>query len=208
MDTKYAFSSLVVDSLQTDFLNDQACIAYLYCDYRERKQQTATHMIGALLKQIMAALPTSSVADEFLHDLQQMKRRQKPLELEDMRKLLVQSIGLGNPRKTFICIDGLDELKDQSTRRSMLQCLKAVIEEPSQIYVKLFITGRPNVEYDVMQYLTIGSFAPQIIRLEANRLDTMKFIYHEIEMDNNEVHMDDKFRKEIVDEIVAASDGM
>jgi hypothetical protein len=48
-------SSLVIDHLSSSFSNKNMFIAAVYCDYRDRKQQTAVNMIGGLLKQAITA---------------------------------------------------------------------------------------------------------------------------------------------------------
>ena len=46
-------SSLVIDSLCDQVRNRDIAVASLYCDYSAQKQQSATNMLGAILKQLL-----------------------------------------------------------------------------------------------------------------------------------------------------------
>ncbi|KAI5786608.1 hypothetical protein FPQ18DRAFT_239586, partial [Pyronema domesticum] len=52
---KSVMSSLVIDRLSQIFSNNgnQFRLAYVYCDYQDKARQTAAHIIGALLKQLI-----------------------------------------------------------------------------------------------------------------------------------------------------------
>ncbi|KAI5818433.1 hypothetical protein BZA77DRAFT_243662 [Pyronema omphalodes] len=56
---KTFISSLVIDHLFS-FTGDKAFVAYIYCDYQDREEQTAVNMIGGLLKQAITASQTAS----------------------------------------------------------------------------------------------------------------------------------------------------
>ena len=88
------------------------------------------------------------------------KRPQKELELEDACRMLSDSVQSFN--RTYICIDTLDECKDEY-RRVFLQSLGQV-SKASKNAVKLFLTGRPHVEGEVNRYLE----SPAMVRIAAH----------------------------------------
>jgi hypothetical protein len=49
------------------------CLAYVYCDYRNEKHQTAVNMISALVKQIISA-NSDRIPDKILDDLKKKKQ--------------------------------------------------------------------------------------------------------------------------------------
>jgi hypothetical protein len=54
-------SSRVIDGLCDNCPPEgDVCVAYLYCDYRDRLDQTPSNLIGALLKQALSMLHESS----------------------------------------------------------------------------------------------------------------------------------------------------
>jgi hypothetical protein len=108
--------------------------------------------------------------------------------------------------KSFICIDGLDEFKDEEGSR-LFQSLKQLLPKDSAIW--LFLTGRPHMEPHVNTRLgTKGKSLFVTTYLEANTDDIAAYVYHEIEMDSSHVIMHDDFKDEIVAEIIRTSKGM
>jgi len=50
--TSNEISSLVIDTLRQRTRGQNIAVLSLYCDYQERKSQSAVNMIGGLLKQL------------------------------------------------------------------------------------------------------------------------------------------------------------
>lgn len=105
-------SSLVIDSLARDLSvsSNAMCLAYVYCDYRDEKKQTAVNMISALVKQIISAKP-DRIPDKILDDLKLMGKRKTNLELNE-------AFGIFEPtakvfEKSYLCIDALDECNEK-----------------------------------------------------------------------------------------------
>ncbi|RPA93371.1 hypothetical protein L873DRAFT_1605659, partial [Choiromyces venosus 120613-1] len=53
---KTCMSSLVIDTLCDQFDGDNVGVACVYCDFHDHKGQSATTVLGALLKQVVAGL--------------------------------------------------------------------------------------------------------------------------------------------------------
>ena len=98
-------SSLVVDKLCDQTKGQNTAVACFYFDFAARKEQSATSMLGSLLKQMVSGM--ERIPEEISKAFQEQKaiRGCGPL-LVDIVKIL-QYIASSQP--TFICIDALDE---------------------------------------------------------------------------------------------------
>jgi hypothetical protein len=131
-------SSLVIDYVFSQFIENNVSVSYLYCDYQDQRTQSTTNIIGALLKQVMPTLPT--VSDKTMKMLDRHS-----LSLADLCNLL--SAAYKGFRRAYICIDALDECNDQY-RVELLKSLKQMLEESGHS-VRLFITGRQPLKESV-----------------------------------------------------------
>ena len=178
-------------------------IGYLYCDYRDQKDQTETNLLGSLLAQFLACQSLQKSTFEKVLDMCEAKQRKcEPLNLEkalEMILLVVQS------QWVFICIDAMDEL-EQETQLSFLKSLANVVHGSSGHHApRLFLTGRPHVQANVHKRLGVEEGAS--ITIAANEADIARFVEIQIAESDSEA-IDDKLKQEIVKTIVAKSGGM
>ena len=99
-------SSLVVDRLCDHARRQNAVVSCFYFDFAARKEQSATSMLGSLVKQMVSGM--ERIPEEISRVLQEQKNTLggcRP-QLVDIVKML-QVIASSQP--TFICIDALDE---------------------------------------------------------------------------------------------------
>lgn len=86
-------------------------IAYIYCDYQRRDQQTPLHLISSLTKQLFrlnAPLPSSA---NDLYDLHKQTATTPSLQqICQFFQNIVQSF----PDGVYVVIDGLDELSGKA----------------------------------------------------------------------------------------------
>jgi hypothetical protein len=202
-------SSLVIDELGTRITKSperRACVAYLYCDYRDEKNQTAINMIGALLKQVLSTLSESkSIPQDVFSLLQERWDKEKSFELDEVQQLLAKTVR--RLSKVYICVDALDECKAEN-RSTLLQSLATVAKECGQeCWFRIFTTGRLHVKLAdyVRQYPGLGNLSHII--LEANSDDIRRYVEHAIQCDDNEC-MNDTLKAEILERIVNTSDKM
>ncbi|KAI5808432.1 hypothetical protein BZA77DRAFT_348101 [Pyronema omphalodes] len=167
---------------------DETCVAFIYCDYCNRNVQTATNMIGELLKQAITASKKSS------RDTIQRLLKKKKEGFE----------------KTYICIDALDEC-NEADRRQLIQYL-VELSSPSDNDddyppIRLFFTGRPTMEQYVTSHASIAPTIPLTVKLEASTEDIAAYIAHKI-CEDHKFEMDDDLKNEIAEKIVSTSQGM
>ena len=190
-------SSLVVDHLSALFAGTPVGVACLYCDYRDMKAQAPANMLGGLLKQLILEIAELEMPKKIIETYQQNKR--KNLELSVACEMLV--IALQSFRSVYLCIDALDEC-DSDHRKALLESLRRVMQDST----RLFLTGRPNIEGDVNNFLQTKS--PVAVQIIANQHDIEKYVNYCIDEDNNPDIMNDSLREEIVTTISAASQQM
>ena len=140
-------SSLVIDTLCDSIDGTNVAVACVYCNFHAHKEQSATGVLAALLKQLVMAL--EPVPEEITEALERAKRHvnAQALLLSEIRTMLVES--LSSLRRGFICIDALDQFPTKN-RAELWDSLQHIVREcPS---VRLFITGRLHVRDEVKKY--------------------------------------------------------
>jgi hypothetical protein len=169
-------------------------LGYMYCDYRDQKEQTTENIIGAVLKQLLGLLPEIPKAALKLYRKQVSQG--KPLSLTDAIDFL--GIACAQFSKVYVCLDALDEL---GNLRGLLKQLR-----DSPYSMQIFVTGRHYVQGTVQEYLAEG----QSISIVAHENDIRRFIEHEIggPYDIEPDAMDERLRKDILEKVVDSAKGV
>ncbi|KAI5815999.1 hypothetical protein BZA77DRAFT_344514 [Pyronema omphalodes] len=203
---KSVICSTVIDYLSRILKNqsEKSCVIWLYCDYQKEAQQTPEKLIGALLRQVLRTVP-----DDFkdvIEELQKLKKENRFLDFNSVFRFLTDALRRFD--NLYVCIDALDECQEH--RVLFLRSLNDLLQtrKLSGRFTRVFLTGREHVDQYINNHLTGPSMCT--IKLEANKEDIAKYLEHQIELDDNGsgTKMDSKFVKEIVDSIIATSDGM
>ena len=121
--------------------------ACFYCDFAARGEQSATNMLGSLLKQVVSG--TRRIPEEILQTLREQKEAingRRP-QLTDIVKML-QLITSSQP--TYMCIDALDECIT-AQRFKLLDSLKQILEQSPSC--RIFVTGRPHIRAEIEKRL-------------------------------------------------------
>jgi len=141
--TMGADSSLVVDRLCDQTRGQNTAVTCFYFDFAARKEQTATSMLGSLLKQVITGM--ERVPEEISWALQEQKRitsGRKP-QLADIIKMLQL---ITSSLRTFMVIDALDECTVVQRFR-LLDSLKEILDKSSG--ARILVTGRPHVRAEI-----------------------------------------------------------
>ena len=137
------YRSIVVEHLQTTFVDDDVSVSYLYCDYKDRRKQTTANLFANLLKQLV--LQQKQMPPEII-DL--YASRKIPPALEDYTSLL--SLLLSSFRRSFILVDALDEHFTNENEDDLLEVslldelLKLQHDSNTVSACSLFVTSREN----------------------------------------------------------------
>jgi hypothetical protein len=118
-------------------MEDNSALAFIYCDHARREEQTATHLLGALLGQIINRL---SSEDDIIKDLLQRQREGRLLDLTSAVQYMHRLSSAGLFSCIRLCADGLDELL--KTNRAVF--LHALASLAQIAHVRCLFFGRSN----------------------------------------------------------------
>ena len=140
-------SSLVVDRLCDQAREQNTAVTCFYFDFAARKEQSATTMLGSLVKQMVSRM--KEIPEEISRAFQEQRKAigGRGSQLSDLVKML-QAITSLQP--TFICIDALDECAVVH-RMKLLSSLKEILDRSPG--TRVFVTGRPHIRAEVERRL-------------------------------------------------------
>ena len=166
-------------------------MAGLYCDYLAQDEQSATNMLGAILRQL---LEKDGISELVRKAFREGKRGfgGRAVRLSDLVKILKTT--LASLQEVFICIDGLDECLPKN-RQDLFESLQEVVRASPT--TRLFLTGRPHVRDEVKGYFA------EAIRIEVIPTigDIERYLETKLSRDTTPKAMDDYLRAEIMWEI-------
>ena len=158
-----------------------------YCDFRDRREQTTTNILGAILKQLL-------VKAEVLEHVQSafQKAKTEPggrgLRLPDMVQMLKQAIAI--LPQVFIFIDALDECLPNHLLGLLVSMMDILRGSPR---TRIFLTGRPQVEAKITRYFT-GLTVPVIPKTH----DIKRYLERKLKMDPEPMAMSNSLRADIL----------
>jgi len=144
--TCHDVSSLVVDRLCDGARGQNTTVTCFYFDFAARKEQSATAMLGSLLKQIVSGM--EAIPEDISRAFQEEKKAigGRGPQLSDIVKML-QAI---TSSRIFVCIDALDECAAVH-RVKILDSLNQILERSQG--TRIFITGRPHIRAEMEKRL-------------------------------------------------------
>ena len=164
-------------------------VAGLYCDYLDRKEQTTSNILGAMLKQLIGS---GIIPDDIRRAFEDAKKHFGGVRPEVPELLKMLKTAIEQRQRVVICVDGLDESL-AAHRTGLLSALQAIIQELSN--VGLFLTGRPFIRPEVERYF------PNVdtIVVSPTREDTEAFLKMKLDADPEPDAMDDRLRADIME---------
>ncbi|KAJ6078697.1 hypothetical protein N7467_008450 [Penicillium canescens] len=194
---KTIITATVIDHLHENFRDDSSVgIAYLYCTFKQQKEQSALDLITNVLKQLAMGQP---ILPQSLKDLYKRHklRRTRPL-LSEIRETFHQVAK--NYAKTFILIDALDEC--QNTQGNLSKLIQEVFEFQADVKANIFATSRLIQEieskFDKAIRLEIRAHGPDVEMYLRGQLGNCQFLSSQ----------SDSLRRNIQHVIAKAVDGM
>ena len=190
--TSHHDSSLVVDRLCDQTRGQNTAVTCFYFDFAARKEQTATSMLGSLLKQMVSG--TGRIPEDIWRALREQREAvsgRRP-QLGDIVKML-QLIASSQP--TYMVIDALDECTAVQRFR-LSDSVKEILEKcPS---ARVFVTGRPHIRTEIETRLG-GRVAS--ISIGSTRDDIARFLRVRLSEDETPDAMDESLEAEIMEKI-------
>lgn len=194
---------MVVDHLSNTYENDNRIgVAYIYCNYREQREQTVVNLVGTLLQHLLVKkIQNDGVISDSIQNAYKWhrSRRTRP-HLEEMTALLLHEVTLYD--RTYIVIDALDECPEgDGTRESFLRVLR-LLERPN---ISILITSRFNLS--IQHELGSGP----CLKIQADTHDIRKFIQYSVHRHRRLeglIQRDPSLKETIVQALVQNAQGM
>jgi len=183
--TAWDFSSLVIDHFYGS--GQDVTVAGLYCDYLDRKEQTTSNMLGAMLGQLVGRGNIPEDVHKAFEDAKDHFGGVRP-QVPELVNMLKAAIG--QRQRVVICIDGLDESL-AAHRTGLLKSLQSIAQESSS--VRIFLTGRPFIRGEVERYFP----STDTISVTPTKEDTEKFLRMKLDDDPEPDAMDECLRADI-----------
>ena len=185
-------SSLVVDRLCDRTKGQHTAVTCFYFDFAARKEQTATSMLGSVLKQIISG--PGRIPGEIWRVLHEQKGAvcgRKP-QLGDVVKMLQL---VTSSQRTFMCIDAFDECTALQRFR-LLDSLKEILDKSPG--ARIFVTGRPHIRSEVETRLSRRVTSVSVC---PTREDIIHFLRVRLSEDETPDAMDESLEVNILERI-------
>lgn len=187
----------MIDHLRKAGIRTHAAVLFLYCDYRDQVNQSFVNVVGSLAKQLGLQAPSIPTAIWELY--KRMVNAQHPINLDVLHTMINIFVKLFDC--VYICVDGLDECHPD-TRRQLLEFFKTI----TGTTLKLFVTGRPNIEDELTTCMADKSVSKMPI--VAKREDLQIYLSEKFSQDPYPEAMDMTLQTQITDRIIQWSQGM
>ena len=183
-------SSLVIDRLSEEINSHHVSVIYFYCNFQAQKSQVTAKMLASLLEQVVTGLEVvpAEIERSFQKARQSFGRR--GLLVSEVLKLL--SVALKSRKRTFICIDALDECVIEYQPEFLRSLYSIVRDSPN---VRLFVTGRPHIQAEHVKHhrgvLRVVVFKPA-------KADIRIYLERKLQDDSFHGEMDSELEQDIM----------
>jgi len=145
--TDWDDSSLVIDKLCDDAVEEDTAVTCFYFDFAARNEQSPVNMLGSLLRQLVSGL--GGIPEAVVQCFRNQKKviGGRGLQVSGILKMFQV---LTRTKRTFICVDALDECVPEH-RMSILESLRQIVQE--SLDTRIFVTGRSHVRSEVERKL-------------------------------------------------------
>ena len=197
--TSRGHSSLVVDRLCDQTRGQNTAVTCFYFDFAARKEQSATSMLGSMLRQVISGM--ERVPEEISWALNEHKkavsgRRPQLADVVKMLQLITSS------QHTIMCIDALDECAGVQ-RVKLLDSLNQILAKSPG--TRIFATGRPHIRTEIERRL-VGRVVT--VSVGPTKDDIITYLRVRLSEDETPDEMDESLEAEILERIPQNISGM
>lgn len=191
---KTIIASIVIDFLRNKFQADDVGVAFMYCNYKSKQEQSFKDFMLSFIKQLVQERPILPVEVQTLHQHHSGKGTRPSIdEVTDVLRSLLASYS-----RVFLVIDALDECA-KSDREQLLETLAKV---RFQVQMNLFATSRPLP--DIVAYFH-GNVS---LEIRAKEEDVRRYLENHILKLPSFVARNLGLQNEIATQIINVVDGM
>ena len=185
-------SSVVIDYLCDQAIEEDTVVACFYYDFASRNAQSPTNMLGSLLKQLLSGL------GEIPGEITQKFRNQKKmiggrrLQVPDIVKMFPTASSL---QRTFICVDAIDECVPKH-QLEVLDALGQILSGSPN--TRIFMTGRSHIRGVVERALGGGTTS---VSIKPRGDDIIAYLRAKLRKDTTPEVMDSSLEDDIMKSI-------
>ena len=185
-------SSLVVDTLCKQAVEENAAVACFYFDFAAQEEQSPAVILGSVLRQVVSGL--GEVPERVVKAFRDREKviGGQALALSEIVEFLQD---VSSSRCTSICIDALDECP-AGHRVKLLDSLNQILQKSPG--ARIFLTGRPHIRGEVNKHLSGRATTRSII---PTKNDIIIFLRAKLREDTMPNAMDKSLEEEIVQKI-------
>jgi len=145
--TVWGDSSLVIDKLCDDAVEEDTAVACFYFDFASRSEQSPVNMLGSLLRQLVSGL--EGIPEVVVRSFRNQKKviGGRGLQVAGILKMFRT---ITTTKRTSICVDALDECVPEH-RMVILESLGQIVRE--SLNTRIFVTGRSHIRSEVERRL-------------------------------------------------------
>jgi len=185
-------SSLVIDKLCDEAVEEDPTVVCFYFDFAIRSEQSLVNMLGSLLRQLVSG--QGEIPEAIVKDFRKEKRSigGRRIQVPGILKMF-QTIA--TTRRIFICVDAFDECVLEH-RMVILESLGQMLQGSPNI--RLFVTGRSHVRSEVQRDLGGGV---TFLLIRATEDGVLRFLREKFRKDTTPNMMSSTLEEDIVNSI-------
>jgi hypothetical protein len=193
---KTMMAAITIHYLQNAIQTTEIGVAYLYCNYKRQAEQTAPHLLAAIIKQLVQDCPSIAQSLSDLYEHHRVKKTRPTLE---GLSSVLQSV-LTNYSKVYVVVDALDECLEQNGTRSQL--LEICRDLQQQTGLRLMATSRhiPDIVEEFKD--------TPLVEVRASNSDLKRFVTGNVNRFAKFVRLSSDLQELVQNKIVEAADGM
>lgn len=193
---KTIIAATVIDHLANLSRTGDTGLAYIFYNYKERSESSATNMLSAILKQLLIGQPDIPLPTYVTELYDSLSMTDRKLGLEHVYEAL--ECVLTRYRRVYIIVDALDEC-NHPDRVDLIRNLTRLQEDCD---LRLLFTSRDIPE------ISHHFHADTTLEVRANQQDITLYVKNQMPSLSRCIQKDDDLRNNVLEKVVAASDGM
>ena len=137
----------MIDRLCDEAVEEDTAVACFYFDFAARSEQSPVNMLGSLLRQLVTA--SEGIPEAVVRSFRNQKKviGGRGLQVAGVLKMFQ---AITTTKRTFICVDALDECVPEH-QMVILESLGQIVRE--SLDTRIFVTGRSHVRGEVERRL-------------------------------------------------------
>ncbi|OIW26077.1 hypothetical protein CONLIGDRAFT_656648 [Coniochaeta ligniaria NRRL 30616] len=193
---KTMIAAITVDHLLRTMQSDSIGVAFVYCNYKNDVDLTATGFLASILKQLLSS--QTAIPDQITGMYHRHRDRGTDPTLEDISTALLSVLDMYS--RTYIVIDALDECPENKGARTQLIKIIRMLQAKANVCSMFTSRFLPDIQSEFASVLTL--------EITANDSDVQRFLEGQIHRLPKCIQRDEEMQTLVKTRIAKAVDGM